>query len=437
MSLTKVSYSMIQGAPISVLDFGAVADGNPSSGAGTDNSPFFQAALNFCQTNNKALYVPAGNYVLRSQVTLGNQNRIFGDGMYRTILIAPTSFTGNGLLRLNGAGGPPSLVENMAILGQISGGAGVGSSGLALSANAALAQSVWIGGFSNQFLIQGTDCNCIDCWADVSLSSGTGFAFTNGGNSLLGCTVFNCYVGIDIQGGWTGAEPDIGIQITNCNLIQCGFSGITITNAAQNVFINNVMMHSPTAVSKFTRDFVTIDNGCENIMINQLTATFGNAKSDTTIGVIVNGQPTNVSLTNSSIEGCLIGCQMNQPLGLVVSGNQFSKNKLGGFRLDGGGPGAIAITGNVALNNGDAASFAANTSYGFYLDHKASAGPWSVTGNSSINFTSIQYYAFYLNHTNNTYEVAFTGNSAQSDGVNFSYNGAGAAQVINQSTNAS
>lgn len=439
MSLTKVSYSMIEGAVVNVLDFGAVADGNASTAAGTDNSPFFQAACDYCVANNKTLYIPAGTYVLRSQVIVSPSGssamRVFGDGMYRTILIAPTSFTGNGLLRCQ-AGGPPTMVEHMAILGQIGGGAGVGSQGLALAGNANLAQHVWIGGFSTQFAISGTDCNCIDCWADVSLASGTGFAFSNGGNSLLGCTVFNCYVGVSIYGGWTVLEPDIGIQITNCNLIQCGYSGITITNAAQNVFINNVMMHSPTATSKFTRDFITIDTGCENIMINQLTATFGNAQSSSTIGVIVNGQPSNVSLTNSSIEGCLIGCQMDQPLGLVVSGNQFSKNKLGGFKLAGGGPGAVAITGNVALFNGDAASFAANTSYGFWLKHDNSAGPWSVSGNTSIDFTSKQYYAFYLEHTNNTYEVAFTGNSAQSDGVIYSYNGAGAAQIINQATNA-
>jgi len=437
MSLTKVSFSMIQGAPISVLDFGAVADGSVSTATGTDNSPFFQAAINYCQANNIPLYVPAGNYVLRSQVVTGNQTRIIGAGMYRTILIAPTSFTGNGLIRMGGAGGPPSLVENMAILGQVSGGAGVGSSGLALAANAALAQSVWIGGFSNQFLIQGTDCNCIDCWADVSLSSGVGFAFTNGGNSLLGCTVFNCYVGINIQGGWTGAEPDIGIQITNCNIIQCGYSGITITNAAKNVFISNVMMHSPTATSKFTRDFITIDTGCSNIVINEMTSTFGNDQSTSNTGIAVNGQPTNITISNCNITGSNIGIDASQPLGFVVTGNQFFANKLGGFRLNGGGPGAVAITGNVARANGDATSFAANTSFGFWLSHDASAGVWSVTGNSSIDTASKQYYAFYLNHTNNTYEVAFTGNSAQSDGVTYSYNGAGTAQIINQATNAS
>ena len=39
MSLTKVSYSMIQGAQVSVIDFGAVADGV------TDDTAAFNAAM--------------------------------------------------------------------------------------------------------------------------------------------------------------------------------------------------------------------------------------------------------------------------------------------------------------------------------------------------------------------------------------------------------
>lgn len=437
MALTKVSHSMIDGSQVNVLDWGAVADGNAATAAGTDNSAAFQAALDFCQANGRTLYVPAGTYVLRSQVTLGNQNRMIGAGMYRTLLIAPNTFTDSGgLVRMAGAGGPPASVEHLSILGAVATGAGSGSSGLAFAANATLAKSVWIGGFSVQFKVGGTDCHLVDCWADVSLPSGVGFQITNGSNMLLDCTVFNCYVGIDVQGGWETLEPDIGVQIIGCNIIQCGFSGITITNSARNVYISNTTIHSPTEINKFTRDFVTIDDGCENILIDQLTGTFGNVQSSATTGIKINGQPQNVSITNSTIKGANIAVDVDQPLGFVVSGNQFYGNKLGGLRVNGGGPGALTITNNVAKSNGDAASFAANTSFGFWLEHNAAAGPWSVSGNSAVDFSSLQYYGFYMSHTNNTYEVAFTGNSSQSDGVTYSYNGAGTAQIINQSTNA-
>ena len=46
MSLTKVSFSMINGAPVNVLDYGVVGDYNPSTQIGTDDTAALQAAFN-------------------------------------------------------------------------------------------------------------------------------------------------------------------------------------------------------------------------------------------------------------------------------------------------------------------------------------------------------------------------------------------------------
>lgn len=53
MALTKVSYSMITGAPINVLDFGAKGDGV------TDDTAAIQAAIIFCENNIQPLYFPS------------------------------------------------------------------------------------------------------------------------------------------------------------------------------------------------------------------------------------------------------------------------------------------------------------------------------------------------------------------------------------------
>lgn len=75
MSLTKVTYSMIQGAVANVLDFGA-----DSSGA-TSSSTAFQAAIDSL-TNGGSVYLPQGTYLLNvtDGVAIDNNITMFGDG---------------------------------------------------------------------------------------------------------------------------------------------------------------------------------------------------------------------------------------------------------------------------------------------------------------------------------------------------------------------
>jgi hypothetical protein len=89
MSLTKVSYSMIQGAVANILDYGAVADYNENTpGSGTDNSAAIQAAINAvnAQSSNGAVYIPAGAYKLLTALSVPYGVSIFGDGGTASVL---------------------------------------------------------------------------------------------------------------------------------------------------------------------------------------------------------------------------------------------------------------------------------------------------------------------------------------------------------------
>lgn len=91
MSLTKVSYSMIKGAAVNILDYGAVADYDENNpGSGTDNSAAIQAAINAAsaQTTNGAVYIPAGAYKILSAVDVPYGVSIFGDGGTASVLHA-------------------------------------------------------------------------------------------------------------------------------------------------------------------------------------------------------------------------------------------------------------------------------------------------------------------------------------------------------------
>lgn len=91
MSLTKATYSMIQGAPLNVLDFGANPIGNTSSQTAFNN------AITKAVATGQSIYVPSGTYllddiVLTNGLPVGNGNKygqtIFGDGVGKTIFKA-------------------------------------------------------------------------------------------------------------------------------------------------------------------------------------------------------------------------------------------------------------------------------------------------------------------------------------------------------------
>lgn len=82
MSLTKVSYSMITGAPVNVLDYGAVGDGV------TDDTVAIQAAI----ATAKNVFFPSGIYLCGSIVFTQRVN-VFGEGMSQTTIV-PTSGSG-------------------------------------------------------------------------------------------------------------------------------------------------------------------------------------------------------------------------------------------------------------------------------------------------------------------------------------------------------
>jgi len=93
MSLTKVSYSMINGTYANVLDFGAVGDGV------ADDTAAVVAALAYCSTNGKSLFVPCV-CKLTSTVTLPRFVHISGESSENSGFIY--AGTGFAFTRVNG-----------------------------------------------------------------------------------------------------------------------------------------------------------------------------------------------------------------------------------------------------------------------------------------------------------------------------------------------
>lgn len=75
MSLTKVTYSMIDNAHVNVRDFGATGDG------ATDDTAAIQAAINaaLASQTSRTVYFPSGLYSISAPLTTSNQINFKGD----------------------------------------------------------------------------------------------------------------------------------------------------------------------------------------------------------------------------------------------------------------------------------------------------------------------------------------------------------------------
>jgi len=85
MSLTKTSYSMVQGAPVNVLDFGAdptgIVDSQSAIQAAFDTITTYDVANqsneNLARAVAKRIYFPAGAYKISAPVTIGESGKVF------------------------------------------------------------------------------------------------------------------------------------------------------------------------------------------------------------------------------------------------------------------------------------------------------------------------------------------------------------------------
>jgi hypothetical protein len=74
MSLTKVTYAMVEAAPINVVDYGAIGDGV------TDDTVALQNALN----TGKSVYLPSGNFLFTTELTINtNFQTLTGPGVLK------------------------------------------------------------------------------------------------------------------------------------------------------------------------------------------------------------------------------------------------------------------------------------------------------------------------------------------------------------------
>lgn len=71
MALTKVTYSMIDGASINAQDYGAIGDGS------NDDTAAIQAAINAASSSHQMVYLPIGKYKITSTLTVPQNGYLY------------------------------------------------------------------------------------------------------------------------------------------------------------------------------------------------------------------------------------------------------------------------------------------------------------------------------------------------------------------------
>lgn len=186
MSLTKTSFSMINGACINVRDFGAIGDGV------TDDTAAIQAAINAAIDSTEQrtwaqnysgsidpasvaikVYLPAGEYLVSSTLTAQGALYMEGDGDLASVIVQSSSFTGDHVLAV----------------------------GFTVGSTAAELFWTWGGRLANFKIVgNGTSKTGVFSWRQHA------YSFEN-------VRVSQCAVGIWIEGGYTGL-------VQNCTVMK-------------------------------------------------------------------------------------------------------------------------------------------------------------------------------------------------------------------------
>jgi hypothetical protein len=275
MALTKATYSLIDGAPVNVLDFGAVGDGV------TDDTVAIQAAINALSPLGGTLYFPKGAYIVSDAnadnacLTVTAPIQFLGAGAFYTSIQPAASVAGT----VNTITVSPNVSYDQTLmsfknlsLGNLSNGTRAGNHGIFCStANA------------GQNLPKFTVENC-------AIQQGGGYAIYH-----LNSAVNN------VNGGMYAAY-------INNNTLK---GGVRLENSGDSIVVsNNIMSGTGTGV------YAALVTGASllSILDNNIT---------TTASAIIILSGMRVNILRNNIEHYTVGSNSNAVIDIVASGGTY------------------------------------------------------------------------------------------------------------------
>jgi hypothetical protein len=426
MSLTKVTFAMIQGALTNALDFGADPSGT------TDSTTALQNAID--AADGGTLFIPAGQYKITSELNITTSTSIVGEFSKTIILLATQNQ--NGIVVGDGTLATRNAVNTINIAN--------------ISFNPFAGVSAFASG-SCIYVNYTFNTRIVDCVFYGKNTGGTNILY----NGVV-CSrayeyyVTNCYFqGLKNYGHGTGGTTDaVADQSIDGRIDFCTFIDIDVSCVHFGDFCGGMTVNAPIMYS-FTGTGITVDSFYDgggsgiNFFIFQPDIEVGtgstgiSAANGNTIQIIggwigatapdfavdIAATASGVQVCSASIQGAInvegevcqiVGCEISglSPTAssgiiattcqdLIIVGNRIRQWPTAGIEINGVCP-RLQITGNSFRTNGINITGDAWTA----LDN-----PAKVTGNNGgVNFTLTAASALVLDHGRYYYQV--TGGTA-------------------------
>lgn len=338
MSLTKVSFSMIQGDIINVLDYGAKGDSNGTPGNGTDDTAAIQAAVTAAGDTGKIVFLPVGTYRITAPIDFtGDTNKFgfHGESNLQTVIYADfTSVTKRAALSLNNTTGTRAFVsfKNFRLQGK----SDPNTSGIYCNFTGSFSQieDVFVTSFYDGFVIANDYLmKVINCFATSNLNNGLQFGYEIDGTTLGVCNANAVFGGIYTSNGANG------VYLIGCRALGM-YNTIAEANTFTNIFLEFVygadlsgiyMEYADTIAANYNAQLKM--KSCAGITVNGLSVSAFKSGSGPIIdldgnnnGIVISGATIELGFVgvtrtstgirvfdsfNVTIDGCVIdGCSV-------------------------------------------------------------------------------------------------------------------------------
>ena len=375
MSLTKATYSMVNGAPFNVLDYGAVGNGIANDTAA------IQAAINAAgaAVYGGAVYFPVGEYVVTNTITVPAKVSLYGEtigvrdgnnAQYGPVLIKKHA---NNCVVFNKTVAGWQTAQNIGIVGVDA--ANTGGSGFVVNTSDVVLDSCKVfGAYLHSFVIgDGTATSyaneLIACYSNNPQT---------GSNYVIDSTLFRGH-NLLSDGGMRGLI--IQPTATNWSIGECHFEGFTEigisigtsqgktygktyvagTNVTGLIGVQVYGTASGNTLTGLQIAFNAVRVGSKGLEIKDTSTTTtlrDSTISSAAIGVFdaTTGTPAATYLDGNTFVGCTIGIKAASQ-GAKYIGNTFINSTTQDITHDAGSGGLwmgnrFSLSGNAAINPG-------------------------------------------------------------------------------------